>query len=81
MWSLAEMQGAQRIDTYFYGVLTRHWTPAMRLRCMNAFTNAHFVEHLESELIYRKELCSGASTATTIHTAIVFMLIYIFYFY
>ena len=58
------------------------------LRCMNGFTielaagpRERFLEHISEELIYRKELYARANTATTMLTAIVFVLIFFFYFY
>jgi hypothetical protein len=58
------------------------------LRCMTGFAvesiagpRAPFLEHLTDELIYRKELYGRANAATTILTAIVFVLIFFFYFY
>jgi hypothetical protein len=58
------------------------------LRCMTGFAvesiagpREYFLEHLTDELIYRKELYARANTATTILTAIVFVLIFFFYFY
>lgn len=58
------------------------------LRCMNGFAvelaagpRAYFLEHLSDELIYRKELYARANRGATILTAIVFMLIFLFYFY
>ena len=58
------------------------------LRCMNGFAidlaagpRERFLEHLTDELIYRKELYSHANRATTLLTAVVFLLIIFFYFY
>ena len=58
------------------------------LRCMNGFAaelaagpREGFLAHLTDELIYRKELYARANRATTMLTAIVFVLIFFFYFY